>query len=90
MFFSGQLSWIGSITNIGAMFGTVLFGYVTMFLGCKRAMLFLALPSIMFWIIIYFGDTYYHILFARFVSGWIDGGALTTVVLYISEISNDK
>lgn len=72
------------------MFGTVIFGYITMLMGCKRAMLFLALPSIMFWILVYFGNTYDHILLARFTSGWVDGGALTTVILYISEISNNK
>lgn len=31
-------------------------------------MLILTFPSIAFWIIIYFGDTYYHILIARLIS----------------------
>lgn len=67
---SQEVSWIGSITNLGAMCGTFTFGFFTAFLGCKRAMLFLALPSVVFWILIYFGDAYLDILLARFFTGW--------------------
>lgn len=85
-----QVSWLGSITNIGAMCGTFTFGFITACLGCKRAMLFLALPSIIFWILIFFGNTYNDILLARFFCGWAGGGVQTTTVLYIAEISNNK
>lgn len=86
---STDISWIASITNIGALCGTFTFGFFTTFLGCKRAMLFLALPSTVFWILIYFGNAYHHILLARFFCGWSGGGIQTTIVLYISEISNN-
>lgn len=65
-----EMSWLGSINNLGALGGIFTFGYITTFFGCKRAMLFLALPSIAFWILIYIGNTYYHILFARCFAGW--------------------
>lgn len=87
---SDELSWLGSINNLGALGGILTFGYITSMWGAKRAMLFLALPSIVFWILIYLGDTYDHILFARFFSGWSGGGIQTTLVLFVSEISNDK
>lgn len=87
---STEVSWIGSITSIGAMCGSFTFGFFTTFLGCKRAMIFLAVPSTVFWILVYFGDTYHHILLARFLTGWTGGGNHTTIVLYISEIANDK
>lgn len=85
-----QLSWIGSINAIGAIVGTFIFGSITMHLGCKRAMLLLTLPSILFWVLIYIGDTYYHILIARFANGWTGGGIQTTIILYIAEIANNK
>lgn len=87
---SVEVSWIGAMINVGAMCGGCMFGFITALLGCKRAMLALALPSIIFWILIFYGDTYYYILFGRFLSGWTAGGIQTTVVLYTSEISNNK
>lgn len=76
-------------------------------------MIFLALPSTVFWILIYFGNAYHHLLLARFFTGWTGdfneiypnsthkkwaqicllfpgGGIQTTIMLYISEISNNK
>lgn len=66
-----QLSWIGSMAALGGVIGTFTFGFIIVYFGCKRAMLFLTIPSITFWILIYFGDTYYHILIARFFNGWL-------------------
>lgn len=132
-----QVSWIGSINTFGGVFGTLVTGYLASVFGCKRSMLFLAVPSITFWTIIHFGDTYYHILVARAISGknrinrncvgflfmrlrfiqpirvsplhlfiltflnilsifilkkkgFTGGGIMATLVLYISEISNDE
>lgn len=73
---SEEISWLGSINNIGALGGILTFGFITSFLGCKKSMLFLAFPSAAFWLLIYFGNTYYHILFARFFTGWT--GACST------------
>ncbi|XP_031637651.1 facilitated trehalose transporter Tret1-like [Contarinia nasturtii] len=85
-----EMSWLGSINNVGALGGIFTFGYITSFFGCKRAMIFLALPSIAFWILIYFGNTYYHILFARCFAGFVGGGIQTVLILFVSEISNDN
>lgn len=73
---SVQVSWVGSITNIGALCGSLTFGFFTTVLGCKRAMVFLAIPSILYWILIHFGTAYYHLLLARFFTGWTNGGRL--------------
>lgn len=64
-----QVSWIGSINTIGGVCGAFITGYLASVIGCKRSMLFLAVPSIVFWTLIHFGDTYYHILVARAISG---------------------
>lgn len=85
-----QLSWIGSINSIGALSGTFTTGLLTTFIGCKRAMLLLSVPSILFWILIYFGDTYYHVLIGRIFVGWTGGGIQTTLILFTSDIANDK
>ncbi|XP_055295134.1 facilitated trehalose transporter Tret1-like [Sitodiplosis mosellana] len=85
-----QVSWIGSINCIGALIGALSFGYITNLMGSKRSILFLTLPSIVFWLLIEFGNTYYHILIARFVGGWAGGGMQTSLILYVSEIANDN
>lgn len=87
---SEQLSWIGSINSIGAISGTFTTGILITFMGCKRAMLFLSLPSILFWVLIFIGNTYYHILIARIFFGFVGGGIQTTLILYTFEIANDK
>lgn len=85
-----EVSWIGSITSVGAMCGSLTFGFFTTLFGCKRTMIFLALPTTIFWILVYFGDSYYYILIARYFTGYTGGGIQTTIVLFISEISNNK
>lgn len=85
-----QLSWIGSISVLAGIFGTFIFGFIITFIGCKRAMLLLSIPCLAFWILVYAGDTYYHILIARFAQGVTDGGIQSSIVLYISDIADNK
>lgn len=54
-------------------------------------LLFLSAPNfIAFWVLIYFGDKYYHILIARFFGGIVCGGVQSAIVLFVSEIANDE
>lgn len=68
-----QLAWIGSINNIGAFCGIITFGGITMRLGCKRCILLLGVPSVVYWILILIGQTYNQVLFARFLAGLYGG-----------------
>lgn len=85
-----QISWIGSINCIGGLLGSISLGYFTILWGCKRVSLFLAFPTILFWLLVYFANEYYHILIARFLAGWTGGGVQSVVILFISEIANDE
>lgn len=85
-----QMSWIGSMTNVGALCGIFTFGGFTGFMGCKRAMAFLGIPAICYWLTIMFGDSVHYIIFARFLAGWTGGGIQSITVLYVSEIADDK
>lgn len=53
-------------------------------------MLLLTFPALAFWLLIFFGTTYYHVLVARFFQGFTAGGILNTMILYIADIANDK
>lgn len=65
-----QISWIGSINSFGAIIGNLSFGYLISVMGSKRAILLLAIPEVLFWVLIYFGNHYYYILIARVLNGY--------------------
>lgn len=85
-----EVSWIGSINCMGAFVGSMIFGHLTALLGSKRVVLILAFPLIVYWLLIYFGTSFYHILLARLISGCTAGGVHNVIILFISEIANDE
>ncbi|XP_031622987.1 facilitated trehalose transporter Tret1-like isoform X2 [Contarinia nasturtii] len=85
-----MLSWLGSISALAGLLGTFMFGFIITYLGCKRSMLLLSIPCLSFWALVFFGDTYYHLLLARFFNGITGGGIQSSMVLYISEIANNN
>lgn len=85
-----QMSWIGSINAVGAVFSSLIFGYFIALLGAKRAAISIAIPYVIAYLLIYFGDTFVHILMARFLSGFAGGGTDCTITIFISEISSNK
>lgn len=64
-----ELSNVGAAPYIGAICGSLITGLLSVWFGSRRAMAFLALPVITFWIFIHFGDHFYHILLARLITG---------------------
>lgn len=81
---------MGSISSTGSIVGTFIFGALSSLIGCKQAMIFLALPSIIFWILVYFGDALCHLLIARFTMGLTAGGVQSGIIIYVAEIANDR
>lgn len=66
---NAHLSWIGAANSCGAICSTFIMVVLSTRWGSKQAMTFLAYPAIAFWLLVYFGDTFYHILLARFANG---------------------
>lgn len=85
-----QMSWIGSINALGAIFSTLVFCYFISLLGAKRASICIAIPYAIAYLLIYFGETFVHILLARFLTGFAGGGTDVTITIFVSEISNDN
>lgn len=79
-----------SIMSLSGIAGSFLFTFLTMKFGSKRIMLVLTAPVFLCWTLIYFGDTYYHILIARLCTGLTAGGVQSTIILYISEIADNR
>lgn len=85
-----QMSWLASSGSIGAIIGNFAFSAVTSFWGCKQSTLWLALPSVGFWLFVYFGNTFEYLVIGRLVGGVVSGGLLSTLTIYTSEIANDE
>lgn len=85
-----QISWVGSLNCIAAIIGAATFGYFTPLFGSKRSLIALTCPLVAFWLLIYFGQTYYHVLIARFIGGWTASGVQGGTILFVSEIANDE
>ena len=61
------------MSSIGAICGVFIFGFISSQIGSKRAMTFLAFPAITYWVLVRFGNTFYYLLLARFITGWTVG-----------------
>ncbi|XP_055595994.1 facilitated trehalose transporter Tret1-like [Uranotaenia lowii] len=85
-----QGSWIGSILCLGALLGTLIYGTLVPILGVKKAIHCLSLPNAIFWLIVYFGTSVYHLYLARFLAGACGGGVIVTFPLFIADISDSK
>lgn len=83
-------SWIVSLINIGAMIGTLPFGFLAEKFGRKPALLCIAVPHIIAYITIAFANTVYIYFFGRFLGGIAVGGGYTLLPMYIAEISEDS
>lgn len=85
-----QISWIASSGAIGGIIGNFASSAITSFCGCKQSTSWLTLPCVAFWLIIYFGSAYEHLVIGRTLGGLVGGGLISTLTIYTSEISNDE
>lgn len=85
-----ELSNIGSINALSSIASSLVFGFIANVIGCKRAILLLTAPSIIFYVLIYIGDTMKFMICSRLVAGICGGGIQTTLILYLAEIVDDE
>lgn len=83
-------SWIGSLMNIGAMLGTLPFGYIAEKLGRKPALLCIAIPHFVAYVSMAFAQNVYLFYFGRFLGGLAVGGGYTVLPMYIAEVAEDS
>lgn len=83
-----EASWITSLVTVGALIGPFLFGYVAKKIGKKWALIIIALPYLISFIIMAFATVIELFYIGRFVNGLAVGGSATTGSNYIIELSN--
>uniref|UniRef100_A0A336MU94 CSON006792 protein n=1 Tax=Culicoides sonorensis TaxID=179676 RepID=A0A336MU94_CULSO len=85
-----QISWIGSLICVGAVLGTLIFGWICNKFGRKISIICLSFPQLVSWILILIGTDVNYLYFARFVAGLTAGGVFIAIPLYISEIADTR
>nr|XP_023011502.1 facilitated trehalose transporter Tret1-like [Leptinotarsa decemlineata] len=82
-------SWIGSLLNLGAIIGPYPYAIIAGKIGRRIALLAVALPQIISFLIMAFAKHIYLFYFARFLAGLAVGAGYSLLPMYIAEISRD-
>lgn len=80
-----ESSWVGSLIAIGACFGSIPGGKAADIFGRKPTVAFLAVPTILSWLMILFANHVYWLYAARLLAGAVIGAVTATVPMYIGE-----
>ncbi|KAF7995230.1 hypothetical protein HCN44_004702 [Aphidius gifuensis] len=83
-----EASWIGAFLPVGAIVGALPAGTIADKLGRKKALLLLALPFILSWMLIVLVNAVWMLYTARFLVGAAVGAVCVIVPTYIAEISS--
>ncbi|XP_039948381.1 facilitated trehalose transporter Tret1-like [Bactrocera tryoni] len=81
-----DVSWIGSLFGFGFLSGNILFGLTANRLSRKLNMYLLALPNMLFWILIYFVQNVKYLYAGRFFGGVTAGGLFVIAPMFFIEI----
>ncbi|XP_042896983.1 facilitated trehalose transporter Tret1 [Parasteatoda tepidariorum] len=85
-----EISWIGSLMAIGALFGGFAASFLTNYLGRKGTLMFNTIPSVAGWCMIAYADTLGMIYAARIVTGFCTGVISVATPMYLVEISTPE
>ncbi|XP_044734839.1 facilitated trehalose transporter Tret1-like [Chrysoperla carnea] len=85
-----EISWLGSLTFLGAAVVLAPIEYVIKQFGRKNTMLLLLIPFTIGWLFIIFASTITAIYIGRFVTGFASGAFCVTTPIYIAEIAQKE
>ncbi|EDO32615.1 predicted protein [Nematostella vectensis] len=83
-----EITWFGSLLNIGAMLGGPIQGFLIDLIGRKFALILTSVPFCSGWLLIGFGKNAAMLNAGRFMSGLGVGMASLNVPVYISETAS--
>ncbi|XP_044742668.1 facilitated trehalose transporter Tret1-like [Chrysoperla carnea] len=85
-----QESWIGSLVQVGAIFGPILSFILVDKIGRKKTLIATAIPYILSWILLATTKSVIQIYCARIIAGLSVGAVFATLPAYIGEISDKE
>ncbi|KAH8310263.1 hypothetical protein KR044_000325 [Drosophila immigrans] len=85
-----QVSWVGSLIGLGALTGNIIFGLLLDRLGRKMCMYLLAIPNMIYWVLIYTAQDVTYLYAGRFLAGVSGGGCYVVLPIFVAEISDNN
>ncbi|XP_062125159.1 facilitated trehalose transporter Tret1-like [Drosophila sulfurigaster albostrigata] len=85
-----EISWVGSLIGLGALTGNIIFGLLLDRLGRKLCMYLLAIPNMIYWILIYSAQDVTYLYAGRFLAGVSGGGCYVVLPIFVAEISDNN
>ncbi|XP_034485937.1 facilitated trehalose transporter Tret1-2 homolog [Drosophila innubila] len=85
-----EASWVGSLIGLGALTGNIIFGLLLDRLGRKMCMYLLAIPNMIYWILIYSAQDVTYLYAGRFLAGVSGGGCYVVLPIFVAEISDNN
>ncbi|XP_044733251.1 facilitated trehalose transporter Tret1-like [Chrysoperla carnea] len=85
---SNEGSWMASMNAFGGIFGPIFGSISADHFGRQKALIFLTVPYIITWILIYFAQNVYMLCVAQLISGFGAAAAFTVLPMYIGEITS--
>lgn len=82
-------AWIGSLLNLGAFLGPLVFSLIAEYFGRKIGLLAIGFPHIISYLTMAFAQDVYLFYLARFLGGLAVGGGYCLIPMYIAEISQE-
>jgi MFS family permease len=83
-------SWLGSLVTLGAMMGAAPAGMLGQWIGRRRFLASLALPLLVSWLLVAFGQTFGALATGRFIGGLATGAVSVAAPVYCAEISEQR
>lgn len=83
-----EISWIASVVGVGALIGTILFGFLMKIFGRKWPLIGLSLPMIASWLLVLFAQDVNYLYVARFMHGFSAAGIIVIAPTFLIEIAN--
>ncbi|KAH8340746.1 hypothetical protein KR059_005896 [Drosophila kikkawai] len=85
-----EVSMASSVVPLGALLSNLFIGWPLDFFGRKIIMYTAAVPNLINWILVYFGDHVAFLFVARFLVGFSAGIMLVVVPIFIAEIADPE
>lgn len=84
-----EVSWMAAGGSSGAIISTIFFGFLLDALGRRTALILIAFPQLLSWLILQFTTSPQLVICARLLLGISGGGAFMAAPVFVAEISDD-
>ncbi|KAH8321728.1 hypothetical protein KR074_004284, partial [Drosophila pseudoananassae] len=85
-----EQGWVASAVCLGGLFGAIFFVRLADKSGRKKSLLWMAVPSLLGWILIPYAQNANHLIIARLIGGAAGGGVFSVIPIYVVELASNS